>query len=101
MKYYLIGDDEAVLGFGMIGVEGCVAENREEAEKAFHQALSIENIGIILITGGVAKFIRERIDAYLLNHDFPLILEIPASTGSPEKRPDIREIINKAIGMKI
>ena len=39
MKYYIIGDEDAVLGFGMVGVQGSVVSSPEEAERAFRSAL--------------------------------------------------------------
>ncbi|MHC4298066.1 MAG: V-type ATP synthase subunit F, partial [Planctomycetota bacterium] len=35
MKYSIIGDEDAVLGFGMVGVSGKVAANADEARRAF------------------------------------------------------------------
>lgn len=60
MKYFIIGDEDAVLGFSMAGVDGIIAENPQEVEAAFHQAVSDKENGIIIITQGRANMIREK-----------------------------------------
>ena len=35
MKYSIIGDEDTVLGFGMVGVSGKVADNPDDAQRAF------------------------------------------------------------------
>ncbi|MBU1082408.1 MAG: V-type ATP synthase subunit F, partial [Spirochaetes bacterium] len=38
MKYFVIGDEDTVLGFGMVGVDGRAAGSVPEAETAFDAA---------------------------------------------------------------
>jgi V/A-type H+/Na+-transporting ATPase subunit F len=101
MRYYVIGDEDTVLGFGMVGVDGEAVRNPEEADKAFNDALSDEGIGIIIITERAADFIRELVDKYLFSEKFPLIVEIPDRKGSVPGKPKIREMVNHAIGIKL
>ncbi|MBQ6029401.1 MAG: ATPase V, partial [Treponema sp.] len=37
MKYFVIGEREIVLAFGLVGVSGAVAANRSEALDAFNR----------------------------------------------------------------
>ena len=101
MKYFLLGDEDAVLGFGMVGVEGRTVLTREEAESAFAEVISDREIGIIIITERVADFIRSRITEFIFTVSFPLILEIPDRKGRQPGRPNIREMVNNAIGIKL
>ena len=101
MKYSIIGDEDAVLGFGMVGVSGKVAVNAEEARRAFQAILDDKETGIIIITERVADMIRSIVDKYLFTESFPLIVEIPDRGGSKEGRPGIREMVNAAIGLKL
>ena len=71
MKYYVIGDEDAVLGFGMVGVRGRRARNASEAAEAFREALSDREIGIILITERIAELIRPQVDRYVFSEGFP------------------------------
>jgi V/A-type H+-transporting ATPase subunit F len=101
MKYFIIGDEDAVLGFGMVGVKGTVASSREKAEGAFRTALEDRDTGIIIITERVAELIRPLIDRFLFTERLPLVVEIPDREGPVSGRPGIREMVNAAIGIKL
>lgn len=101
MKYYVIGDQDTVLGFRMVGVEGRTAESETEAGRVFEEALKEGDIGVIIITERTADLIRPRVNEYLYREQFPLILEIPDRRGPVEGRPGMREIVNAAIGISL
>ena len=101
MNYYIIGDDDAVLGFELVGVPGARASTPEEAEAAFHKALAAPDTGIIIITEETAEMIRPLVDRYLFSEKFPLIVEIPGSRGIGKPRKDLRSLVNEAIGIKL
>jgi V/A-type H+-transporting ATPase subunit F len=101
MKYYVIGDEDTVLGFGMVGVRGKMVSGPQEAERAFRSALENKEIGIVIITERAAEFIRPAIDRFLFTENFPLIVEIPDRMGPVSGRPSIREMVNTAIGIKL
>jgi V/A-type H+/Na+-transporting ATPase subunit F len=101
MKYSIIGDEDTVLGFGIVGVSGRVAGNADEAKRAFEATLAENDTSIVIITEGVADMIRSMVDAYLFTERFPLIVEIPDRHGPKEGRPGIKEMVNGAIGIKI
>lgn len=101
MKYFLIGDEDSVLGFGLVGVHGQAARSPEEAQRAFKLALDDKEIGIIIITERVAELIRPLVDRYVFTHNFPLIVEIPDRHGPVVGKPGIREMVNQAIGIKL
>ena len=101
MKYYIIGDEDAVLGFGLVGIAGRVAETQTDAENAFASALKDRDVGIVIITDRVADLIRPVINQYVFTKQFPLIVEIPDRKGGAKDRPGIRELVNEAIGIKL
>ena len=101
MKYFIIGDEDAVLGFGMVGVQGQTAGNPDEAEGAFKTALKDKEVGIIIITERIAELIRPLVDRYIFTQTFPLIVEIPDRRGRITGKPGIREMVNEAIGIKL
>jgi V/A-type H+-transporting ATPase subunit F len=101
MKYSIIGDEDTVLGFGMVGVSGKVATSAEEAQRAFHAILEDKEVCIIIITESVADMIRSIVDKYLFTVSFPLIVEIPDRNSTKGDRPGIREMVNTAIGLKL
>ena len=101
MKFHVIGDRQTVLGFRLVGVEGTVAVEREEALTALHKAVETRETGIVLVTEAVAARIRDEVEARLYGMGFPLVLEIPDASGPAEDRPEIDEIVRKAVGIKI
>lgn len=101
MKYFVIGDEDTVLGFGLVGVKGFVATNKVEAENSFKEALKDDEIGIIIITEKISELIRPLVDVYLFTSSFPLIVEIQDRTGKMKGKPDIRQMVNVAIGIKL
>jgi V/A-type H+-transporting ATPase subunit F len=101
MKYFLIGGEDAVLGFGMVGVEGRVADSGEQAEQALEEALGDSEVGIIIITEPAADLIRSRVNEYVFSRSFPLIVEVPDRGGRSEDRPGLKEMVNRAIGISV
>ena len=53
---------------------------------------------IIIITSDVADLIRPTVDRFLFSESFPLVVEIPSAGG---KSPDLRTLVNDAIGVSI
>ena len=101
MKYFVIGDEDTVLGFGMVGVKGLSAANESETAAAFDEAIGNSDIGIIIITEKTADMIRKRVNRYLFTREFPLIIEIPDRNGKDPNRPGLREMVNKAVGIHV
>ena len=101
MKYSIIGDDDAVLGFEMVGVSGRTVRDPEEAHRAFLAVLEEREVGIIIITERVADMIRPLVDRFLFTESFPLIVEIPDRKGRQPDRPGIRDLVNTAIGIRL
>jgi len=101
MKYSIIGDEDTVLGFGVVGVSGKVADDPDQAQRAFKAILQEKDTGIIIITERVADMIRPIVDKFLFTSSFPLVVEIPDRNGSKPDKPGIREMVNTAIGIKL
>ncbi len=101
MTFFVIGDRETVLGFRLVGVEGRVAEERDAALAALEDTVLRSDVGVVLLTEKVAAQIRDEVDSRLYGFGFPLILEIPDSTGPDPDRLKIEDVVRKAIGVSI
>jgi V/A-type H+-transporting ATPase subunit F len=101
MKYSIIGDEDTVLGFGVVGVNGKVVADPDQAQRAFKATLQDKDTGIIIITERIADMIRPMVDKFLFTASFPLVVEIPDRNGSKPDRPGIKEMVNTAIGIKL
>ena len=100
MQFYVIGDENTVTGFRMIGLRGEIVETVDETREAIEEAFASDEIGIIIITERAAVMVEKEIDEYLFGYDFPLIIQIPDREGPLEGRTSIREMVNAAIGVK-
>lgn len=101
MKYAIIGDEDTIIGFGILGVPGKIASTPDEAQRAFQAILDDKDTGIIIITECIADMIRPMVNRYLLTVGFPLVVEIPDRNGTKPDRPGIKEMVNAAIGIKL
>lgn len=99
MRYFVIGDEDTVLGFSLVGTSGMSASTPAEAQHALSKALEGQEYGIIIITQDVADMIRSEVDRYIFSENFPLVVEIPNRfTGSSR---DLRALVNEAIGVSL
>jgi V/A-type H+-transporting ATPase subunit F len=101
MRYSIIGDEDTVLGFGIVGVSGRVVTDGDQAQRAFQALLQDKETGVIIITERIADMIRPIVDKYLFTVNFPLVVEIPDRSGTKPDRPGIKEMVNSAIGIKL
>jgi V/A-type H+-transporting ATPase subunit F len=101
MKMWVIGNPETVLGFSLVGVSGRAASTAEEAGQALDDALSAEGLGAILITQDAARLIGPRLDRLKLRSTVPLVVEIPSPKGALAGEPSLREVVQRAIGIKV
>jgi V/A-type H+-transporting ATPase subunit F len=101
MTYFVMGDEDTVLGFGLVGVDGAEVSNTQEAADVFTEVIGRKTIGVVIITEQVADMIRNTVDRYVFTEDFPLILEIPGRDGALPGRPTLREMVNNAIGIHV
>jgi len=100
-KVTVIGDRDAVLGFGALGVKvKTPSTNAEEIREAVKEALN-EEVAILFITERMAQEIPEMIKD-LSQRPLPSVVVIPDASGSKGmglKKLD--EIIIKAVGSSI
>jgi V/A-type H+/Na+-transporting ATPase subunit F len=101
MSYYVIGDEDTVLGFSLVGVPGSVVDTAEEAREAFIEAVKAQTAKIVVLTEKVGEMIRREVQQQVFRMSFPLVVEIPDRNGPlPGKKP-ISQMITEAIGVKI
>ena len=101
MKFFVIGDQETVLGLRLVGVDGAVAVGRDDALAALTEAVARDDVGVVLVTEKVAAEIRDEVEVRLYGIGFPLVLEIPDSSGPVPGRLEIEEVVRRAIGISV
>ena len=100
MKVLVIGNQESVLGFSLVGVNGKTVTTAAETNQALDEALASDDAGIVLVTEDVASLIETRMDQLKLCSTVPLVVEIPGPQGVGADRPSLNEVVLRAIGVK-
>jgi V/A-type H+-transporting ATPase subunit F len=101
MRYFLIsGNTDTQVGLRLAGIEGVLAETREQALEAIDEAVADETIGILLISENLAEQCADKLAPLKLDGHTPLIVEIPDRHGS-RKKDAITQYIREAIGIKL
>lgn len=101
MKFFLISDStDTMMGMRLAGIESVKATTAADAEKAFLDVLKDENVGILMITDGIANLCPGTVKT-LRQGNHPLLVTIPDGSDSGEKRDSITEYIREAIGIKL
>jgi V/A-type H+-transporting ATPase subunit F len=101
MKFFVIGDRQTVLGFRLVGIPGREASGRAETVSALKEAVGSRDVGVVLITEALAGEVRDEVDARLYGMGFPLVLEIPDASGPSPDRPEIEDVVRKAVGISL
>lgn len=100
MTFFCIADPDSSLGFKFAGVETREAHTRPEAEEALRVGLAMQGVGVILVTGKIADFLRAEIESRIYTPQLPLILEVP-SRGEASRQRKAGELLKKAIGISV
>jgi len=101
LKFFVIGDEDTVLGFNLVGSEGLIVHDTGEARRALEEAVEQKDVGIIIITERIAAWIRPEVRAQFYTKTIPLIVEIPDRLGPVEGRVSIKEVIQTAVGIRM
>lgn len=116
MQYFVIGEREIVLAFSLVGIEGSVAVNREEALNVFNRVtgknylgkdgtlaapVSTERPKILILTEEISMLLEDEIVEWQLGSKYPLIVEIPGIAGHLSGRKTLTDSIREAVGIQI
>lgn len=102
MKYFVITDStDTRVGLRLAGIEGVVVREEAEARRAIESAAKNPEIGVLLITEGVAAQCADLIAPLKLTALTPLVVEIPDRHSAGRSSDSITRYIREAIGVKI
>jgi len=98
MKVAIIGDEVLVSGFMLLGFEGYVTENPNEALKIINDLIKRKEVGIIFISEKISKQISNEINEIRRKISIPIISEIPTLL-SPIEIIDYRKLLRQIVGV--
>jgi len=101
LQFFVIGDEDTVLGFSLAGTNGIVVRDAAGARQALEESIEQEDLGIIIITERIATLIRPEIKAHFYNTARPLIVEIPDRLGPLPDRISVKEVVQAAVGIRM
>jgi V/A-type H+-transporting ATPase subunit F len=100
MKIFVIGEEEMVLGFSLLGIAGATPRSAEELLRLLHEHHGEGGLALILLEERVAELAPEAVAAYKARRGLPLLVELPGPQG-PLERKGIKEFIAGAIGVRL
>lgn len=111
MDYFIIGERELVLAFGLVGVKGTAVSSRDEALEAFNKVtgqgeelsaqVSTDIPRVLILTENVSVMLEEEITEWQLKGKFPLIVEIPPLEGKVKGKKSLSDSIREAVGISV
>jgi vacuolar-type H+-ATPase subunit F/Vma7 len=103
MTFFVLGDEDVLLGFQFVGIQGKIADSAEDAISEFNKIIAGEygEVGVLLVTERISTFIPDVIMKWQLAGKYPLIVEIPGMDGHLEGKKSMLESIRKAIGLAV
>jgi len=101
LAYYVIADEDTVLGFRYAGVTGEAVDSAREAREAFQRAVDERRAHILILTDVVAETIRREVNAVRTDVTWPLVVEIPGPSGPMPGKRTLLELIQEAVGVRV
>lgn len=105
VTYCIIGEQELVLGFSLVGVHGFVVHSPEEAARAFSQVTRPPSgdrpAQVLILTQRAMSYLREEVRAWQMQGVLPFVVEVPALHEQGNVRTSLRESIRQVIGAKV
>ncbi len=94
-KIVVIGDEDAVFGLGLIGLEGYAVASVEEARQTIQRAMADANTALILLTENWSEARPESME-----ESSALVVEIP-SQGPAKPSVALETQIERALGVRL
>ena len=103
MTFFVLGEEDVVLGFNFIGIQGKTADTNDEVIAEFKKITNGDygEIGVLLLTEKISEQLDERLMKWQLSGKYPLIVEIPGMDGHLEGKKSMLDSIRKAIGLSV
>jgi V/A-type H+-transporting ATPase subunit F len=110
--FFVVAEEEIVLAFRMVGVDGRAASGREEALDAFRFATGTaadpsgrpyksRGVKVLILTEDVADALESEALEWQLSGGFPLIVEIPSQGRPRPGRKSLVALVREAVGVGI
>ena len=99
MDFYVVADEDTVVGFRYAGVPGTIVRDAAATEKELNRLAEEQAQLIVITTERIANAARDTINRVRAEENFPLIVEIPGPEGPSEDSPSLISMIREAVGI--
>src|SRR5690554_4645888 len=100
MRSFLISDNrDTYVGLRLVGIDGVIVEDRDNALKELKSAVQNQDIGILILTEKIVDMVREEYLEYKIKSKTPLIIEIPDREGTIREHNAIKNYIRDSVGI--
>ncbi len=101
MSVFVLGSREVVTAFALGGMAGKAVARRSEAKAALEETAARSGVKILVVEEAVAEMAREVLDRLKLDPHAPLVVEVPGLAGPAEERRSARDLVRRALGIRI
>lgn len=110
MQYFIIGQREIVLAFKMTGIDGVIADTREQVLEAFNRVTGKGGVAsvpadeiprVLILTEEAASLIEDEEIQWQKTGKFPLIVEVPGLNGHMKGKKSLSDAIREAVGVNV
>ncbi len=101
MRYYVIGDEDTVLGFRYAGVPGQIVRDAAEARAALEAFKRPGDVAVLIVTEAIADLVRKEVNALRFDCELPLVAEVPGPGGPSPLRKDLLALIREVVGINV
>ncbi len=101
MRVRVIGDRLVTELFALAGIRGEAVQTAEEVGAAIDRCIGDSGVGVILVTSSMANKLGDRFKKYLQRRKLPLVLRIPDRENREGSAGEIREYLQKTLGIRL
>jgi len=101
MRTFVIGNENAVLGFSLVGIDGRIVRNSAELENALNRCLADKTIALVLLTSDVIPFAQERVERLQVSSVSPLVVAIPGEHNGETTAGSLKDLVQRAVGIRL
>jgi V/A-type H+-transporting ATPase subunit F len=123
IEVFAIAEEELIIAFKMIGIEGSAVSSREEAESTFSDItkqrrlkkasgqsepdsdttsyFELEDLKILILSEDIADMLGDALLDWQLSGNYPLVVEIPPLSGTSADHVSLVDAVRRAIGIRI
>jgi V/A-type H+-transporting ATPase subunit F len=102
VEFYVLAEEEVVIGFQFVGIGGTIVSTPDEAQVAFREAILPErDIRVLVLTEPVSAMIESEVLEWQASGDYPLIVEVPGLHGRMEGKRSLVDAIREAVGIQV